>query len=884
MKSLILPIVMGASLLPLGSLSAGDHREQPVGVIKGEDLRRARENLDRYDWAKAYLNAKKSRVAPWLDKIDRAFLEQYIPATTPGAMLFTPCPSCRDKERPYLPHGNWTWTATAPEQIVCKQCTHRYPSPDYPEEVVITTQWGKPQRFTYIGGEPFVLFGYKNGRPSMSGNIRAQKVNWSTRLLDDLGELYALTGETRYAAAAKSILLRLADVYPHWLIHTGYGEIADSEPALAARNLNKLPASRMAVPPNPPARALYAGYWQAGRARAEGMEGTFVRIVCTAYDFIRHAKREDGHPLLNPEEKAHIEKNLLAESIPLLISDPGLNNKSVGNRAAVGIVGMVLQQPEWVRFGLEGFLNTVNDWFLPDGTTPESPAYANMTLGGIVEFGQALRGYSDPPGYQDANGQRYDNFNPYHDTHYREVWAAMYGTLQGDLRYPPFADSYLSTGIGAAFAELMAANYPENANYQALRKELTKGTTPYAPYALYLSSAKTAEQETPPLTFESKVFPELRIGWMRTGQDGREALLLLSASHWGGHHHLDSLNLTYWNQGSEILSDLGYLWDHPEREKTVRTLAHNTVLIDGKDQASHERGGEVHAFINEPHVKGMRASSNAYPNATRYERTVILVDHHQSQHYIIDVFRVEGGTVQDYVYHGPTAAWSAYAPASSTVRPAASSNTAGWLERLRQWWTPRPPAPQASLPPAPEPAIVQPANLTLYDLADLKEIGPSPGSPNHLLQWDLGKNRTFSAWHLPVNQESLYIGQGWGQRDFRNGDRGATLPYIVRRTEGSGPKTFVSIFEVSPQGASLVKSVRKISEDRDGSIALEIETAHGSDLALISPARADRRFEVHGGTFETNGAISILSLRSGKVRFHYTDQGQIRFKPSKRRE
>ena len=35
-----------------------------------------------------------------------------------------------------------------------------------------------------------------------------------------------------------------------------------------------------------------------------------------------------------------------------------------------------------------------------------------------------------------------------------------------------------------------------------------------------------------------------RIVHGRTGADGRESLLLLSASHWGGHHHLDSLNLS----------------------------------------------------------------------------------------------------------------------------------------------------------------------------------------------------------------------------------------------------------------------------------------------------------------------------------------------------
>ena len=66
---------------------------------------------------------------------------------------------------------------------------------------------------------------------------------------------------------------------------------------------------------------------------------------------------------------------------------------------------------------------------------------------------------------------------------------------------------------------------------------------------------------------------------------------MLNASDSGGHHHLDSLNLYYWKDGRELLSDLGYLWDHPDKYQTYRTFAHNLVLLDGKDQQRRARGG-----------------------------------------------------------------------------------------------------------------------------------------------------------------------------------------------------------------------------------------------------------------------------------------------------
>src|SRR6185369_12858747 len=169
--------------------------------------------------------------------------------------------------------------------------------------------------------------------------------------------------------------------------------------------------------------------------------------------------------------------------------------------------------------------------------------------------------------------------------------------------------------------------------------------------ALYYREPGLEEKNAPALALPDFCPPELRIGHMRTGAEGRESLLLLSASHWGGHHHEDSLNLTYWKKGAELLSDLGYLWDHPQKHQAARTVAHNTVLIDGKDQATKTRGGEVRFFRTSEHVKVMEAASQAYSDAGLYRRTSALIDHGSGRNYVVDFFRVQGGSTQDYVFH-----------------------------------------------------------------------------------------------------------------------------------------------------------------------------------------------------------------------------------------
>jgi len=87
----------------------------------------------------------------------------------------------------------------------------------------------------------------------------------------------------------------------------------------------------------------------------------------------------------------------------------------------------------------------------------------------------------------------------------------------------------------------------------------------------------------------------------------------------------------------------------------------------------------------------------------------------------------------------------------------------------------------------------------------------------------------------------VVIGAGWGQRDHRNTDRGAMLPYIIRRREGEGRSdTFVTIFAGRPKAADLVRGVRRlgfVGSAPNDAVALGVDTSEGVDLVLsmVSP-------------------------------------------------
>ncbi len=799
-----------ASPDPLLDWSAWEtHRDtiqHPCVMFKPADIARAKKNISRYAWAKSYVASAEKNAKRYLDRLTPEFLADMIPETTPGDPLWTPCPSCRAQGKPVHPHGLWTWTLDDADHIKCNMCGTVFPNDKYPEDVLLQTKWRKPQTITFCGGDTFVIFGYKTGRPSFSANVRSRKVKWIAGCCRALAEAHLLTGKPEYARACRDILLRFAECYPAWLVHVGYGEYADMDPRIASQFINKLPEPELCPPPNKPDRRPHTGYWSAGRAGGVGTESGFVRQVVEAYDFTCAAKNPDGKPVYAGADRRKIERDLLLESTILLVCDKAINNKSVGNRTAAALVGMCVGHPELVRFGLEGFHKTVDGWFLPDGATSESPAYGTATLGGIWDLAQAFRGYTDPPGYRDANGKRIDGLDLYHGTAYERVWECFFRGLQGNLCYPPYANSMRKSSLGADYVELMVGSYPDRPQYLALlketlgvglgkaggsagdvaRRELLK-EMPGSGLALYIREPGLEQRSAPVLSFPDWCPPELRIGHMRTGADGRESLLTLSASHWGDHHHHDSLNLYYWKKGRELLSDLGYLWDHPEKHMTVRTVAHNTVVIDEKDQITKERGGEVIFFKTSEHVKAMEAESRAYPQAKLYRRTSAVIDHGNSRNYVVDFFRVEGGQRQDYVYHAFTNTCEVF---DLNLRAAPSEK-----------------------------------------LHDFTNIRAADGKGIWRVAWKCGPNMTCVMWNVGQPGERAFVADGWGQRDWKNSDIGATLPYIVRRCQGDGVKTFISVFEGHERNEPFVRGVKLL--DPDGVIV--VETALGSDYVMSMP-------------------------------------------------
>jgi hypothetical protein len=261
---------------------------------------------------------------------------------------------------------------------------------------------------------------------------------------------------------------------------------------------------------------------------------------------------------------------------------------------------------------------------------------------------------------------------------------------------------------------------------------------------------------------------------------------------------------------------------------TRRTLAHNLVVVDEQDQRTKERGGTFRFFKLGQRVQAAEAESRTYEQCRLYRRTVAVVEHDKHRHYLVDIFRVTGGAMHDYVFHGP-------------------NNDLTFKD------------------------VTLNAAKNLYDLKDVR-IGVA--SETWQATWKIAdgaaKNRrTFVAWMLPQPDETALVGKGWGQKSGARvtPDASITLPYVIRRATGENKSSvFASVF-VGEDGEPFVRSVQRVPLNVAGAALLRVETADSVDYVLSTLNGGAVSAEVDGHRIELNGSLAVVSVREGKVQW-----------------
>jgi hypothetical protein len=143
---------------------------------------------------------------------------------------------------------------------------------------------------------------------------------------------------------------------------------------------------------------------------------------------------------------------------------------------------------------------------------------------------------------------------------------------------------------------------------------------------------------------------------LRSGKGENARALWLDYDSGRNHCHFDALNVGLYARGLDLLPDYGYpptgYGGHgtPQAMWYVRTAAHNTVVVNRRDQDGEQwgaaglRAGQTTLWAEDDVCHAIRVDAkDAYEECTRYERTLILIDVSDEHFYMFDLFRVEGG-------------------------------------------------------------------------------------------------------------------------------------------------------------------------------------------------------------------------------------------------
>ena len=159
------------------------------------------------------------------------------------------------------------------------------------------------------------------------------------------------------------------------------------------------------------------------------------------------------------------------------------------------------------------------------------------------------------------------------------------------------------------------------------------------------------------MTAESRLMGGCGLALLRSGR-GRErtALALYYGRAATEHAHFDRLNIELFAYGRKLIPDLGYGEHAAEGDRpaiwTKNTLAHATVVVDGRRQDT-QGPGRLEQFVRASGLTWVQVDApETYNHTSEYRRTVALIEIGKDARYVLDCFRVAGGTQHDYSLHG----------------------------------------------------------------------------------------------------------------------------------------------------------------------------------------------------------------------------------------
>ena len=832
-----------------GVLCAMSEAKERPTYYTPQRMKIGRENLARYDWAKAefdlilkgqgfrYMTGYKyGPAAVYAEKSDE-FMWMLQPTTRIARFVprkFTArCPVHGTKPREFDPHCGYRIDPIArPYKVQCMAGGEWYPSNDYAAGDMTSGEFADDGSGCTHKGETYYFLRSYAHMAYGSAVIQA---------LRSLSQAYVLTGEAKYGRKGAILLARLAAEYPN------HDDRKD--------------------------RLYYALYdfhdpevdWKIGGMITDLIWETFcLEATAYAYDGLYSYMDQDAEMLAFLKGKGmpietggdlrrYIEQHILRTGMDGLLRGNIHGNEGHHQSAAMACA-LVLDDYSDTHPNSKDMVDYMVRWrhpvfhtgnsadILTNGLTRkggghESPNYNTIKcdfirVNRLMDQVRARRPDLFPlDKYPDLFGGEKARrlFDFFIDVMILDTFLPSIGDSGGIYpmrRAKPHGYSYLRAEYLYAFERYGDPRHARACTaYEG--KTVPKGEL----FERYLAEEIEAALARPEsrITRESRVLDGYGLGILESGrgEDGRAALLNYASLI--GHRQCDHLSLLLFARGVDLLPDLGYPFSWEYRWTwDSNSMAHNTVTVD-ETQPVQDIGGQGWVFASADGVHVISASHDPYPAGRialgkpdakmtdLYQRTVLLVDVDPKRFYVVDLFAVNGGEQHDQSWHGPLVkveppALEWRAQGGGTLAGEDVEQFAEWTDR---WGRKRKDFP-AFLVDVRRATLDQPATWT----------------------WKTGlpEGDTLRLHLVPVG-EPMELIHGRGRSPVRPKDW--WLDYVIarRHVKDGAASRFLTVLEAF-QSAPVVKGVRLVSQRP---LVLEVTRDDGVDLIHLNvPTRSSR--------------------------------------------
>ncbi len=467
------------------------------------------------------------------------------------------------------------------------------------------------------------------------------------------GILYQILGDEKYADYIREMLMKYAQMYPELPLH--------------------------------PSKRSYARgkiFWQCLN------DANWLVAMSQAYSSIQSS--------LSEKDRNYLEENLFKPFADFLsVENPQffnrIHNHSTWGNAAVGMIGLVMNDDELVKralYGLEddniasdardndgglikqegqkaGFLANIEEAFSPSGYYTEGPYYQRYAMYPFILFAKALQ-----------NKRPELKIFDFKDKVLTKSVYALLNLTDSDGEFFPLNDAQKGMSLmnKSIIMAVDAAYYYGNRDPQLLSIAEQQGevTLDDAGLAVALDMKKGMTEKFVKESVELTDGPDGKKGGitiLRLGEnDNKYSLVMKYTSQGNSHGHYDKLSFSFYEDGEEVIQDYGFArfvnieakngGGYLKENKTwaKQTIAHNTIVQNETSDftGNFDIGSKYHSQkyftdFSKPDIKIISAKDeHAYPGTELHRTMALITDTLFQKPVVVDIFRVKGDSLNQY--------------------------------------------------------------------------------------------------------------------------------------------------------------------------------------------------------------------------------------------